>query len=531
MERVPGGLGATGEAFLVDGKEITASTTFTAENADGTVDVIFEVDLNGLELETTLVVFETLYRNEIEIAIHADIDDEEQSDLVKIPEIRTSASIDGMKTVGATETFDLVDTVSYKNLLPGMTYKISGKLMDKSTGKPLLINGKEVTAETVFEAKTADGTEKVVFKLNALSFLEETNALTEELRSENRTKELVVFEKLYVVEGELVRFVTFHEDIEDEDQTVKVTIPEIGTSATVDGKHEADAIGVVELKDVVEYKGLTVGKEYTVSGILMDKATNKPFLVDGKEVTAETTFTAKTADGSVELTFTVDLSNVKTKIEIVAFETLLREDVEIAIHADIEDEDQTVVIYPVPVMHTTVSANGKESTDEKAVEIIQASDKTTVAVKDIVYYECFVGGTYLLEGKLVKIEDGKAPVIIAEASAIVTAEEYKAGTWVLDFGEQKLEVGKYVVFEKATPVTVEEKDNPEKPGEKIQVPTPTGDKPVSHKNPDDVNQTFVITENPPTGDTVKPIIFSVAAMIVSIAGLIALIRMKRSKKL
>ncbi|MBQ6240309.1 MAG: VaFE repeat-containing surface-anchored protein [Firmicutes bacterium] len=531
MERVPGELGATGEAFLVDGKEITASTTFTAENADGTVDVIFEVDLNGLELETTLVVFETLYRNEIEIAIHADIDDEDQSDLVKIPEIRTSASIDGMKTVGATETFDLVDTVSYKNLLPGMTYIVRGKLMDKSTGKPLLINGKEVTGETVFEAKTTDGTEKVVFKLNALSFLEETNALTEELRSENRTKELVVFEKLYVVEGELVCFVTFHEDIEDEDQTVKVTIPEIGTTATVDGEHETDAIGVVKLKDVVEYKGLTVGKEYTVSGILMDKATGEAFLIDGKEVTATRTFTAKTADGSEELTFEMDLSNVKTNIVTVAFETLLREDVEIAVHADIEDEDQTVVVYPVPVMHTTVSANGKESTDEKAVEIIQVSDKTTVSVKDTIYYECFAGGTYLLEGKLVKIEDGKAPVIIAEASAIVTAEEYKAGTWVLDFGEQKLEVGKYVVFEKATPVTVEEKDNPEKPGEKIQVPTPTGDKPITHENPDDVSQTFVITENPPTGDTVRPIIFSFTAIIVSIAGLIALIRMKRSKKL
>ena len=504
---------ATGEAFLVDGKEITASTTFIAENADGTVDVIFEVDLNGLELETTLVVFETLYRNEIEIAIHADIDDEDQSDLVKIPEIRTSASIDGMKTVGATETFDLVDTVSYKNLLPGMTYIVRGKLMDKATGKPLLIDGKEVTAETEFVAEKEEGTVEVIFKLNAAALTEET--------------ELVVFEKLYVVDGELVRFVTFHEDIEDEDQTVKVTIPEIGTTATVDGEHETDAIGVVELKDVVEYKGLTVGKEYTVSGILMDKATNKPFLVNGEEVTAETTFTAKTADGSVELTFEVDLSNVKKKIEIVAFETLLREDVEIAIHADIEDEDQTVVVYPVPVMHTTVSVNGKESTDEKHVELIQAADKTTVAVKDTIYYECFVGGTYLLEGKLVKVEDNGKLVIIAETSQIVTVEEYKAGEWVLDFGELKLEIGKYVVFEKATPVTVEEKPNPDKPEEKIEEVTPTGPS-IEHENPDDKSQTFVIVSVPQTGDSFEFISYVVLAAAAG-TGVVLLTRKRRKR--
>ena len=427
-----------------------------------------------------------------------------------MPEIRTTALVNGDKEAEVVTVRKLVDIVKYTGLTVGKEYTVSGVLMNKATGEAFKVDGKEVTAETTFTAETADGTVEVIFEVDLSGLDLETT--------------FVVFETLYRNDVEIA----IHADIEDEDQTLKVTIPEIGTTATIDGKHEADAIGVVELKDVVEFKGLTVGKEYTVSGILMDKATGEAFLIDGKEVTATRTFTAKTADGSVELTFEMDLSNVKTKIVIVAFETLLREDVEIAVHADIEDENQTVVIYPVPVLHTKVSVNGKESTDEKAVEIIQASDKTTVAVKDIVYYECFAGGTYLLEGKLVKIEDGKAPVIIAEAAAIVTAEEYKAGTWVFDFGEQKLEVGKYVVFEKATPVTVEEKDNPEKPGEKIQVPTPTGDKPIAHENPDDKSQTFTITSVPATGDKSGFIMYGLLTA-VSMFALVILIKMRKGK--
>ena len=94
-----------------------------------------------------------------------------------------------------------------------------------------------------------------------------------------------------------------HADIEDEDQTVKVTVPEIGTKATVNGEKSATAKGDITIEDTVSYKNLTVGKEYTVKGILMDKATCKPFLVNGKEVTSEVTFTAEKKEGSVEVVF------------------------------------------------------------------------------------------------------------------------------------------------------------------------------------------------------------------------------------
>ena len=125
-------------------------------------------------------------------------------------------------------------------------------------------------------------------------------------------------------------------------------IPELKTTATIDGKKEFTANGDITIDDVVSYKNLTVGKEYTVSGVLMDKSTGKAFLVDGKEVCSEVTFTPETADGEVTVSFTFDGSVITKETEIVVFETLYREGTEIAVHADIEDENQTVTIHPQP---------------------------------------------------------------------------------------------------------------------------------------------------------------------------------------
>ena len=86
----------------------------------------------------------------------------------------------------------------------------------------------------------------------------------------------------------------------------------------------------------------------TIKGVLMDKSTGKQFLVDGKEVCSKVTFTPETADGEVTVSFTFDGSVITKETEIVVFETLYREGTEIAVHANIEDENQTVTIHPQP---------------------------------------------------------------------------------------------------------------------------------------------------------------------------------------
>ena len=259
----------------------------------------------------------------------------------RIPEIKTHAAVDGDKEVCATEVFTLTDTVSYSHLIPGKEYVLKGTLMDKNTGKAFTENGEVVTAETVFTPETPNGTVTVSFTFDSRLIKENTS--------------LVVFETLYKDGKELA----VHADIEDEDQTVKVTVPKIGTKATVNGEKSATAKGDITIEDTVSYKNLTVGKEYTIKGILMDKATGKPFLVNGKEVISEVTFTAEKKDGEITVRFTFDGSTVTKQTDIVVFETLYRDGVEIAAHADIEDGGQTVTLTPPapPVPQTGDNSN------------------------------------------------------------------------------------------------------------------------------------------------------------------------------
>ena len=246
----------------------------------------------------------------------------------RIPEIGTQAAVDGEKEICATEVFTLTDTVSYSHLIPGKEYVLVGTLMDKSTGKAFIENGNAVTAETVFTPETPNGTVTVTFTFDARLIRENTS--------------LVVFETLYKDGKELA----VHADINDNGQTVKVKVPEIGTKATVDGKKEVTASGRVKIEDIVSYKNLTPGKEYAVKGVLMNKATGEPLLADGKEIRSSFTFNPDKPDGEINITFVFDASGLKTATEIVVFETIYRDGTEIAAHADLKDEGQTVKITP-----------------------------------------------------------------------------------------------------------------------------------------------------------------------------------------
>lgn len=160
-----------------------------------------------------------------------------------------------------------------------------------------------------------------------------------------------IVRELKPAEGYLPNEENYTVTISENKEIIEITIendkiPELGTTATIDGKKEFTVNGDITIDDVVSYKHLTAGKEYTIKGVLMDKSTGKQFLVDGKEVCSEVTFTPETADGEVTVFFTFDGSVITKETEIVAFETLYHEGTEIAVHADIEDENQTVTIHP-----------------------------------------------------------------------------------------------------------------------------------------------------------------------------------------
>lgn len=259
-------------------------------------------------------------------------------------EIGTKATVEGEKEVDPLDKVTLTDTVSYTGLIPGKEYKVTGVLMDKETGEKLLVDGKEITAETVFVPETKNGSVDVTFIFDATGL---------------HGKEVVVFEDLY---RENVLLAT-HADINDEGQAVKIKNPEIGTKATADGKKEITA-DKITITDVVSYTDLTPGKEYKLTGVLMNKATNDKLLIDGKEITAEATFTPKATTGEVEMTFTFDARELTAETEAVVFETLYRDGIEIAVHADIEDEGQTVKILPLHGSIMTTKVNADDPTDK-----------------------------------------------------------------------------------------------------------------------------------------------------------------------
>lgn len=254
----------------------------------------------------------------------------------RIPELKTTATIDGEKEICATETFTLVDTVEYQHLIPNKVYILKGILMDKTTGKALVINGETVTSETVFIPTEPNGTATVEFIFDAKYIKADTD--------------IVVFESLYKDGKKLA----VHADLEDEGQTVTVKVPEIKTTAKANGKKEITAKGEITIDDIVKYTNLTPGKEYTIVGTLMDKSTGKAFEIDGQIVTSEVIFTPEKSNGKVTVSFIFDSSAIKETTELVVFETLYRDNVEIAVHADLEDEGQTVKInVPAPEKPST----------------------------------------------------------------------------------------------------------------------------------------------------------------------------------
>ena len=318
---------STGKPLLINGKEVTAEKTFQAEHSDGTVDVEFVFDGSALKGKQ-IVVFEKVYTEEQEILSHEDLEDQGQTiefpdskigTTVKDKDTKTQESIPKKKV-----TF--LDKVAYKNLIAGQEYTAKGTLMDKSTGKPLLINGKEVTAEKTFHPEEPDGSVEVEFVFDGSAL---------------KGKQIVVFEKLYVQEIE----VAAHEELEDRDQTMEFPDSKIGTTAKdkATGTKEVIAKEAVTIVDTVKYENLIVGQTYLLKGILMDKSTGKPLLINEKEVTAEKTFQPEEPNGSMDMEFTFDASALKGK-QVVVFEKLLADGVEVAVHEDLHDEGQTIQV-------------------------------------------------------------------------------------------------------------------------------------------------------------------------------------------
>lgn len=194
-----------------------------------------------------------------------------------------------------------------------------------------------------------------------------------------------LIKELKPADGYLDNEDVFTVTIKDNEQVVELTaindkVPELKTTATVNGKKETVAKGEITIKDTVEYKHLVPNTEYVIKSTLMDKSTRKPFKVKGKEITSTVKFVPDRTDGKVEVTFTFDGSAIKKDTELVVFETLYRDGVELTAHADIDDKGQTVTIKVLEL------ENPKTGDERNINKILGVAGASLVGIAGCVYF-------------------------------------------------------------------------------------------------------------------------------------------------
>ena len=282
------------------------------------------------------------------------------------------------------------DVVKYRNLEPNKEYTVQGKLMLKSTGKPLQVNGKDVEASTKFTPKDRNGEVTVEF----------TAELTDDVMKALENDSVVAFEKVL---GPDLQVVATHEDIEDPGQTVRfVKVNTTAKSKTTDSQ-------VLSLKpdvvvDAVEYKNLIPGKEYRISATLMDKGTNQPITKDGQVVTVEKTFTPTEPNGTIDVEFPeIDVTPGST---VVAFEKIYMGATLVGRHEDIDSPEQSVY-------KPEIGTQAKDKETGKQEVVVNGQRVLTDTVR---YTNLIPGREYVVEGSFVRKSDPTKVVATAKTT-------------------------------------------------------------------------------------------------------------------
>lgn len=220
-----------------------------------------------------------------------------------------------------------VDTVSMVNLRKDVTYTLVSELRDVETGLPLRegnsLTGKPLQTEKEFIATDSEMDVEVDVSFDATNFAGRT---------------VVVFERLF--EGDVE--ISSHTDLKDTKQQLRIMNPVLHTTAidVSTGTHEGIAKKDVTIRDNVKYENIIPG-DYILKGIVMDQQTGEPLLVNGKQITSEKKLTITEENGTVDMDFTFDASELNNK-SIVIYEYLYQESELITSHEDINDKDQTV---------------------------------------------------------------------------------------------------------------------------------------------------------------------------------------------
>lgn len=302
---------------------VKSEVRFTPTEASGVVQVPFSFSLDPA-IHSDIVAYEALFEEEKLLLEHANEFDNKQTIIVYATPTLASRFVDASAHENNDAySYNMIDYVSYTNLHPGESYTLTGTIVDASTGKTILDDeGNALSVTKEFKPSTPDGLIEVPFSF---------------VSSDLDGMSLVAFQKLSK-DGKIV---AQHEDLTNVDQTIHMPLI-TSRFQNIDGEQELSSSNAQHLTDIVSFKNLVPNEQYRLVTMIADKNTSNLLVQpDGESLRIETEFTPQNSDGTVQVNLQLGAEDLFGRT-LVAYEYLYKGDALVAVHADLQDLEQTI---------------------------------------------------------------------------------------------------------------------------------------------------------------------------------------------
>ena len=397
----------TGKIVSEVGKAFKRTQVLKPEKMDDTVNVTFDIDPRSFNLEgKTITIRQVIKLNGVAVAKHTDKDAESQQ--ISFPTGSTLA-VDNTShnhTIAPTKNADVVDTIFCKNLATGISVDFYGIAIDKDTNKPVELNGKPVVVKQNETISKADQEVQLHYVVDGTKL---------------KGKRLTSF-VFAVYNGKIV---FKHTDLNSAEQSFSFSSLRTKFLDDKNGTHATMLTEDVHQTDTVTLDGLTKGEGFTLKGVVYNRSTRKPMLVNGKQVTNSIDFTAKGNSEEVALKYQYnglksDAYHKDKNDDLVSFVYLYKDGVLIDKEEDFDSFDQTIKL----------PSCGTSASDGITKLHVGYASKTAIFRDSVDYYNLIVGDWYSTTLTLHLNKDGKdaGPLKDANGNLITATVKFQAKT-------------------------------------------------------------------------------------------------------
>lgn len=397
----------TGKIVSEVGKAFKRTQVLKPEKMDDTVNVTFDIDPRSFNLEgKTITIRQVIKLNGVAVAKHTDKDAESQQ--ISFPTGSTLA-VDNTShnhTIAPTKDADVVDTIFCKNLATGISVDFYGIAIDKDTNKPVELNGKPVVVKQNETISKADQEVQLHYVVDGTKL---------------KGKRLTSF-VFAVYNGKIV---FKHTDLNSAEQSFSFSSLRTKFLDDKNGTHATMLTEDVHQTDTVTLDGLTKGEGFTLKGVVYNKSTRKPMLVNGKQVTNSIDFTAKGNSEEVALKYQYnglksDAYHKDKNDDLVSFVYLYKDEILIDKEEDFDSFDQTIKL----------PSCGTSASDGITKLHVGYASKTAIFRDSVDYYNLIVGDWYSTTLTLHLNKDGKdaGPLKDANGNLITATVKFQAKT-------------------------------------------------------------------------------------------------------